>query len=275
MLRIVLGDTWRFVDTGPLDGPRNMAIDQALLDSFDPDRSPPVLRLYGWSPPALSFGRFQDAGTVLDLDRCRAQGVCAVRRMTGGGIIYHADELTYAVVCAPRHLPPRTTVKGSFRFLTGFLLAFYRGLGLPAAYAADALPAAEGLGRPTAFCFAGCEASDIVIEGRKIGGNAQRRLRNAVFQHGSVPLRDQSATGIAFLRERPDGAAFSAGSLASFGVRLPEGDLKVRLAVAFAATLEAVLVPDGLTPVERDRADNLAAPGVSSTPDGKAGALSR
>ena len=69
------GTAWRLIDTGPLDGASNMAIDEALLDSFDPERSTPMLRLYGWNPPALSFGRFQDAGKVLDLERCRADNV--------------------------------------------------------------------------------------------------------------------------------------------------------------------------------------------------------
>ena len=130
---------WRLVDTGPLSGPANMAIDEALLDAFDPGRSAPVLRLYGWRPPALSLGRFQDPPSVLDLDRCRADGVPVVRRITGGGVIYHADELTYAIVCAPHHLPAASTIKETFRHLTGFLLAFYRSLGLDAGRGLDRL----------------------------------------------------------------------------------------------------------------------------------------
>ncbi|MGB7630634.1 MAG: lipoate--protein ligase family protein, partial [Candidatus Deferrimicrobium sp.] len=184
------GTTWRLIDTGPLDGASNMAIDEALLDNFDPGKSTPVLRLYGWSPPALSLGRFQDAGEVLDLDRCRADGVSVVQRITGGGVIYHAEELTYAIVCAPHHLPGETTIKESYRFLTGFLLSFYRELGLPAAYAAEVPEDTSRLGKRTPFCFAGRESYDILIDGRKIGGNAQRRLRRAVFQHGSIPLMD-------------------------------------------------------------------------------------
>jgi lipoate-protein ligase A len=131
------GEIWRLIDTGPRDGASNMAIDEALLDCFDPEKSTPVLRLYGWSPPALSLGRFQDAGKVLDLARCKACGVPVVRRITGGGVIYHADELTYAIVCGLKHLPEKTTIKESFRFLTGFLLSFYREFGIPAVYAAD------------------------------------------------------------------------------------------------------------------------------------------
>jgi lipoate-protein ligase A len=251
------GRTWRLIDTGPLDGASNMAIDEALLDSFDPERSAPVLRLYGWNPPALSFGRFQEGGKVLDLERCRADNVPVVQRITGGGVIYHAEELTYAIVCAPRHLPGETTVKESFRFLTAFLLAFYRELGLPAAYAADVPGDAARLGKRTPLCFAGRESYDILIGGRKIGGNAQRRLKNAVFQHGSIPLRDRVATGIGFLRERPAGRDLSVADLAMLGVNLPLEVLKMRLAAAFAGTLGGTLIPSETTAAERERAARL------------------
>jgi len=248
------GTTWRLIDTGALDGASNMAIDEALLDTFDPGKSTPVLRLYGWDPPALSFGRFQDPGEVLDLERCRAANVTAVQRITGGGVIYHADELTYAIVCAPQHLPGETTIKESFRFLTGFLLTFYRELGLPASYAADMPAGMARLGRRTPFCFAGRESYDILIEGRKIGGNAQRRLRNAVFQHGSIPLLDRVTTGVGFLRERPSGLNRSVADLATLGVNIPEETLKKRLASAFAGAIGGTLVPSQMTSAEGERA---------------------
>ena len=47
---------WRLIDTGPLPGPDNMAIDAALLDCFAAGGSAPLLRLYGWQPPAFSWG---------------------------------------------------------------------------------------------------------------------------------------------------------------------------------------------------------------------------
>ncbi|HEY3490218.1 MAG TPA: lipoate--protein ligase family protein [Candidatus Deferrimicrobiaceae bacterium] len=242
---------WRLVDTGPLDGPANMAVDEALLDAFDPERSTPVLRLYGWNPPALSLGRYQDPAAVLDLDRCRADGVPAVRRITGGGVIYHADELTYAIVCAPQHLPPASTVKDSFRHLTGFLLAFYRGLGLDAAWAADVAADSGRLGERTAFCFAGKEDFDILVDGAKIGGNAQRRLRHAIFQHGSIPLADRVPTGIGYLREEPAAADLAVTSLETLGITLPPEALFARLAASFSDALGATLAPSSLTPAEQ------------------------
>lgn len=191
---------WRLIDSGPLDGASNMALDEAILSSFDPGSSTPVFRLYGWNPAAFSIGRFQDAGQSLDFRKCRDSGVAAVRRMTAGGIIYHGDEITYSVVCAPEHIPEVRSIKESFRKLCGFLLLAYRELGLDAGFAADRNACGKKLGERTAFCFAGREEYDIVVNGRKIGGNAQRRKRDVIFQHGSIPLRNCLAEASGFLR---------------------------------------------------------------------------
>jgi lipoate-protein ligase A len=257
----MLGGSWRLVDTGPLDGARNMAIDEALLALFDPEASLPVLRLYGWNPPALSVGRFQDPREVLDLPRCRRAGVDVVPRITGGGVIYHADELTYTVVCAPRHIPRASSAEDTYRVLNRFLLAFYRGLGVRAGFAVDELtgtPEASRLGQRTAFCFSGCERYDVLAEGRKIGGNAQRRTQGAILQHGSIPLRDRAQTGIGFLREAPREPWHPLASLSALGVALPERELKEKLSGAFAGALGATFVPSALTDAERRKAASLA-----------------
>lgn len=230
-----------------------MAIDEALLRSFDPAFSRPVLRLYGWNPPALSLGRFQKAAEVLDLARCRADGVAIVRRVTGGGVIYHADELTYSLVCAPGQIPPAASIKDSFRVLTGFLLAFYRALGFDAAYAFDVVPQGTRLGERTAFCFAGRESFDILAGGRKIGGNAQRRLKGVIFQHGSIPLQNRAATGLTYMREQIPEHAEGTASLAEFGVSADRDGLVNDITIAFNGYFGVSLINDTLS--ERELQD--------------------
>ena len=249
--------SWRLIDTGPLDGPANMAVDEALLASFDPVHSRPVLRLYGWEPPALSVGRFQDAGEVIDLARSRAAGVPVVRRITGGGAVYHAGELTYAIVCAPHHIPRTVSVKDSFRVLTSFLLRSYRALGLDASYAIDRLPAGMGLGERTPVCFAGRESYDILIGGRKIGGNAQRRMKNVIFQHGSIPVENRMAEGNAFFSGALPGLSETAVALRDCGVSASFAELKECVTGAFRETVGSMLEPDRLTTGEETLAGRL------------------
>jgi lipoyl(octanoyl) transferase len=245
--------SWRLIITPPLPGAENMAIDEALLRSFDPESSLPVLRLYGWIPPALSLGRFQQATGVLDLERCRADDIAVVRRVTGGGVIYHADELTYSLVCAPGQIPPASSIKDSFRVLTGFLMSFYRTLGLDAAYAVDVVPEGTRLGERTAFCFAGRESFDILVNGRKIGGNAQRRMKGKIFQHGSIPLLNRALTGLSYMREQAADQAEGTASLADYGINGNRNSLVHDLAASFSEYFSVAFVNDSLS--EEEHAD--------------------
>ncbi|ACM19679.1 lipoate--protein ligase A [Geotalea daltonii FRC-32] len=243
----IVGESWRFIDTGPLDGPANMAVDEALLEHFHPETSQPVLRLYGWHPPAFSLGRYQQAAEVLDLELCAERGVPVVRRITGGGLIYHAEELTYSIVCAPKHIAEAGTVKESFARLCGFLIRTYGRLGLKAGFAVDNTPAGTRLGGRTAFCFAGKEEYDVVVAGRKLGGNAQRRTKRLIFQHGSMPLRPALSSAIPFLREKMSALDKSTASLAELGVAVDEEALKQTVAECFAETMGVILQTDALT----------------------------
>jgi lipoate-protein ligase A len=248
---------WRLIDNGPSNGLQNMAIDEALLASFAPQSSMPVLRLYGWDPPALSIGRFQKPLMEVDIECCGRDGVPIVRRITGGGALYHADELTYSIVCSSDQIPYATSVKDSFRILTGFLIDFYCRLGLNASYAVDSVSETERLGERTSFCFAGKESFDILIDGKKIGGNAQRRLKNVIFQHGSIPVLNRTAAGLRYMKVRPSGDADTATSLSECGVCTDWETMKRKLAESFCRQLGVLTQESSLSLGEHSLATSL------------------
>jgi lipoate-protein ligase A len=217
-----------------------MAIDESLLCLFNPKTSEPILRAYGWDPPALSLGRFQNAEEVLDLNHCYSNDISVVRRVSGGGTIYHADELTYSIVCSAEQIPSTTSVKDSFRVLTGFLIDFYRTLDLNAGYAVDTVCDADQLGARTAFCFAGKESFDILINGKKIGGNAQRRRKNVIFQHGSIPVINRAKSGLQYMNDRSFEYAENSVSLSDCGVYADITTLKLMFVEAFERHLGVI-----------------------------------
>ena len=244
---------FRLIDTGPRPGPENMAIDAALLDCFRPEEDRPVLRLYGWEPPAFSCGRFQQPEQILDLDRCRRDGIPVVRRITGGGVLFHAAELTYSLVCPVAFAGSSRGVKEAFFHLTSFLLRFYRDLGLAPAHPPHHFGGATRLGGRTPLCFAGIETCDIIVAGRKLGGNAQRRLKNAVFQHGSIPLRQMAGIGAQYLLTANSDLTAGTTALADQGITLDRNDLAGRLAAVFAGTFAVERQPDRLSADELAR----------------------
>jgi lipoyl(octanoyl) transferase len=167
----------------------NMAIDEYLISNYEKNLQP-ILRLYGWNPEGISAGKNQEVLKDIDLVKCKKNSVPVVRRLTGGGAIYHSNEVTYSIVCSEKELSTAgLTVKESFEKLNSFILKMYSKLGLEAAYAKEFRISGAKMGGISAFCFASNEEYDIVINGKKIGGNAQARKKEIIFQHGSIPLK--------------------------------------------------------------------------------------
>jgi len=231
-----------------------MAIDEALLACFSPGESSPVLRLYGWNPPAFSCGRFQQPEEIINLTRCRADGVQVVKRITGGGVIYHAAELTYSLVCPTDFIPGSRSVKEAFFQLTAFLVRFYCSLGLEACHAVEHYSGAKRLGERTPLCFAGVESCDILVNGRKIGGNAQRRLKNVIFQHGSLPLRQMAQEGNDYLLQPDYGIVERTTSLEDQKVTVGQKQLAELLKKSFAESFTVDFKDDVLTVAEQESA---------------------
>jgi lipoate-protein ligase A len=177
---------WRLVISPAATGAVNMAIDEALLEAVIRRESPPVLRLYAWSPPCLSLGHAQPLG-VVDQQAVAALGWDLVRRPTGGKAILHTDELTYSVV--GRADDPRLEggVLASYRRLSAGLL---RGLGSLGLAPPDLQLSGEAAtGDPdNPVCFEVPSPYELTWRGRKLCGSAQLRRRGGVLQHGSLPL---------------------------------------------------------------------------------------
>ena len=178
----------RLIQSGFCDAATNMAIDEALFLSYQENSSVPILRLYGWQPASFSFGCFQKPQDILNLEGCEKEGIPLVRRPTGGGLIFHNKEITYSLILAPSDLGLSLGVKESFEKITHFLISAYRSIGLEATFAKDIFKPSWLNGSRAEFCFSRSEEYDILIHGKKIGGNAQKRKRNLILQHGSVPF---------------------------------------------------------------------------------------
>lgn len=176
--------TWRFLYSGHLPPSTNMAIDEALIDMYASEGRP-VFRIYGWQPPGFSIGCSQNAEAVLDVYACERDGIPIVKRPTGGGIIYHCREVTYSLVCKEFDIGTPLTVKEGYKTICSFLLESYRHYGLNPCFSIDCK---AGNKLRSSFCFSSFEDYDILIEGKKLGGNAQKWRRKIILQHGSIPL---------------------------------------------------------------------------------------
>jgi lipoate-protein ligase A len=179
---------WRLLDSGPNLGAYNMAVDEELLARAQAGEAVPVLRFYGWDPPAVSLGRFQDIKSAVNAEACRRHGFDIVRRITGGRAVLHRRELTYSIAARVDDPLFPSTVLGTYKVIATGLLAGLRNLGLPAEMVSRG-------GRHAALvekkpkdpaCFSSPSWYEILVNNKKIVGSAQRRMRGAFLQHGSI-----------------------------------------------------------------------------------------
>jgi len=173
----------------PCDGPGNMTEDLRLLSLAEESGSPvTVCRLYQWNPATVSIGRHQVLERAIDLDYCRSSGIPWVRRPTGGRAVFHEAELTYAVVSNDPEFTGNGVVDTYRRIAEALQLGLELvGIVVQSARAAleEAVPLRGVVQKP---CFASPSRYELLVEGRKVAGSAQRRLRRSVLQHGSVPI---------------------------------------------------------------------------------------
>ncbi|MDD5476629.1 MAG: lipoate--protein ligase family protein [Candidatus Omnitrophica bacterium] len=165
----------------------NMNFDEKIFNRYLEDGIG-VLRIYRWGKSSFTYGFSQNPRNEINLDKCASDGIQIAKRMTGGGILFHHDEITYSFVCSKDDVGEPQGIFVSYRNICKFLIQFYESLGVAAEFALETKNFKE---RSAAhqLCSAAYEKYDIVIGGRKIGGNAQKRKRQVIFQHGSIPLR--------------------------------------------------------------------------------------
>jgi lipoate-protein ligase A len=170
---------WRLIYDCPTCGPRNMAVDEAvLMGGF----AQPTLRVYAWEPFCLSLGYGQRAADA-DQERLSVHGWGIVRRPTGGRAILHGNELTYSLVLPAGHSLGVGSVLDSYRRISQALVTGLEYLG--------ARPEADQRTdqvRGGVVCFGTPSHYEITVQGRKLIGSAQLRREAGILQHGSLPL---------------------------------------------------------------------------------------
>jgi lipoate-protein ligase A len=144
-----------------------MGLDEALIESVSGSASPPVLRFFGWKPQTVSVGYFQRLADEVDLDACARTGTDVVRRISGGGAVFHHAEVTYSMTMPLNHPLAGQSIRESYGILCAGVIRGLELLGVSAYFA---------------------PINDILAENRKVSGNAQTRRMGCLLQHGTILL---------------------------------------------------------------------------------------
>ncbi len=169
-------EIWDFWQDGAASPATNMAADEALLVTAS-RRGRPILRCYSWDRKAVSLGYVQRWTAA-------PEGFAFVRRPTGGGVVYHDFDFTYSVAFPMGHWLTGLDRITSYDWLNRSVQHGLVKLGLPAELAQVEIP--HSVERATMVCFTNPTRYDLLLEGRKIAGSAQRRTADGLLHQGSL-----------------------------------------------------------------------------------------
>lgn len=230
---------WSYIDSGPNPGAYNMAVDEELLAKAQAGDRSPVLRFYGWAPPAVSLGRFQKIENAVNAAACKGLGYDIVRRVTGGRAVLHNSELTYSVIARIDDplFPPN--VLGSYKVIARGLVAGLQNLGINGEMVSRTNRHASLVKRndKDPSCFSSPSWYEIVVNGKKIIGSAQRRLSGAFLQHGSILIGYDAALEAAVI---PGGGRSRSVTCINevLGKSVPMGEIKNAFRSGFSKALD-------------------------------------
>lgn len=234
---------WRLILDDDLPGHINMARDAAMLRALDEGWGVPTLRLYGWDRPAISIGHAQDAAQFL------SSVLPVVRRATGGRAVVHSREVTYSIAGLCDDPLFAGGILGTYSVISACITAALRDAGVDAAL----FRGSAGAGK-SAACFHSPSRFEVLADGRKLVGSAQRRFKKAFLQHGSILMSSDHDLNEAVFGRKLDGRMASVGEFSDVSRQALKGLLVKR----FSEGLGAQFLLSGLKEGEEALATRLA-----------------
>ena len=240
-------EMWRLLPTDEInDYYHHMAVDEAVLNAVSQDLSSTTLRFYRWNRPAVSIGYFQAVTQEVNINNCQKDNVAIFRRMTGGGAVYKdpLGELNYSLIIKESHPMIPSNIQKSYHVIQQGIIKGLEELGLNANMAG---------------------INDIILEGKKISGNAQTRKNGVLLQHGTllldfdvnkmikylnIPLEKISDKKIAKIEDR-------VGTLKTHLPSITFSDLEKAIKTGFTSTFKIKLGLDRVNNAEKALAKQL------------------
>ncbi|MGK5593929.1 MAG: lipoate--protein ligase family protein [Parachlamydiaceae bacterium] len=172
---------WDLIETSPCHPVENMKSDEMRLQAALPSDVPSI-RFYRWLPCSVTYGYFLKPGEYFKEGQ---EDLLLARRPTGGGIILHDYDLAFSILIPSGHLRYSMNTIDNYAFVNTCLLQALKSCSgsLPFSFFKT-----RGECRPN-FCMARSTIYDLVVDGKKVMGGAQRKTSRGFLHQGSICLR--------------------------------------------------------------------------------------
>jgi lipoate---protein ligase len=175
---------WTIIDTGTSSAKKNMEIDADLLAALDPSSASPILHLYDWLAPCATYGHF-----IHPFDHLSSKADFELaKRPTGGGLLFHISDWAFSILVPASHEAFSLNTLDNYAFINTLLIDIInRFLGFKANL--SLLPTESPRDHCLChFCMAKPTKYDVMLEGKKVCGGAQRRTKAGFLHQGTISL---------------------------------------------------------------------------------------
>jgi lipoyl(octanoyl) transferase len=233
----------RIIDDSAHSPTFNMAADLFLMESCKTG-APVFLRLYEWAPACITIGYMQKAPEILDLKTMAKDGIFWIRRPTGGRAVLHYSDITYSVIFSVGQAGLGKNVSETYAVISKCLLAGLAIMGIRGSTEHSSPQSLEAMREVKLPCFLAPNRNEIMVQGRKLVGSAQKRTEIAVLQHGSMPLTSSYRTLPDYLLISDQGRSTQKEllsqksiSIEEIGAMLSQSDIRQAIIKGFIITL--------------------------------------
>ena len=249
-------DKWRLILDGPRDAFMNMAIDEAIFTHAREEHSGPTLRFFQWEKPSISFGYAVKVEKELNIHHCRQQNIPIVRRITGGGVVFHQCDITFSLIFPQDIVPDGESVLDSYKFINQIFILGLKSFGITGNFY-DMSRQKGDMAEGENVCFIKPTQYDVIYEGKKLVGNAQRRKKNYILNHGSLLFSNDYMKLLPCLNvANPEKMTENAITIESImGKNAGREDVIKSIMEGFVKKLGIIFVQESISPAEQEYAE--------------------
>ncbi|CCB85525.1 lipoyl protein ligase domain-containing protein [Parachlamydia acanthamoebae] len=180
--------TWKIVQSGCCSASSNMHRDYELLSQLESIKQP-IFHSYEWIGDCATFGHFIQPFDFLNEQAVNRLNLNLAKRPTGGGIVFHVSDLAFSALIPASHSAYSVNTLENYAFVNQVVMqalrAFMGNQALPQLLPEEPLPLDASSKN---FCMAKPTKYDVMLEGRKVGGGAQRRTKHGFLHQGTIAL---------------------------------------------------------------------------------------
>jgi len=176
---------WEIIETEPLSAKENMDLDAELLEGLD-RKDAPILHFYSWKGDCATYGHFIKPKRHLNLEAIKELNLDIAKRPTGGGIVFHAYDLAFGVLVPASHRLFSKDTLQNYALVNRVVINAITSLtgDKPELFSKHMNLQEE----KSNFCMAAPTKYDVIIDGKKIGGAAQRQTKLGFLHQGTIAI---------------------------------------------------------------------------------------